>query len=182
MGLRMDLIPKKGIKIDEKHDILIGMSKETILNTLGKPELIKQTNYIYPDKATEISERFYYENIWLVVELKNNQVVFLETSRYETFYFKNTISLAKENFKTTLRELEKIGYVSVVDEDDTYIFNDLNFFMYINNEELESLGIFSDGYFEKITEKIKERFIKYDVKFKMEKGIDKYIYTLKESK
>ena len=179
MGLRMDLIPKKGIRIESQHDILLNMSKESVLKMLGEPQDISRSQFFYPGNIVENRERFYYTNIWIAIDFLNDKIESFETGKNEEFYF-NNINLSKEDFKTTIAELKQLEYTAIVN-DDTYKFDSLNFFIYAPNngdsgEELESLGIYTDGCFEKMNRETEE----YDTTSKTENGIWKVFHTLKK--
>lgn len=180
MEKRMDFIPKKGFKIANKYQIFFGMLKKDVIQILGEPKKINTSQLIYPNNIIKYRERFYYDEIWLAIDFLDDKVESFETGKDENIIF-NGINLSKNDFKKTINELQSMGYHFIKD-DDIYKFNDLNFFIYAprygddeETREVESVGVYVDGYFEKMKKEIED----FNITSKIENGVNKVILTRK---
>jgi hypothetical protein len=170
----IEFLPKLGVKLDSEISILMGMNISEVKTLLGKADHEKYYYNIFPYKKYE-ERKIYYSKYLLVLTFNNDILEFIEFSPKVIINFKR-INLSNMDYKETIKKVESMGYKCNFRKDnDSYEFDDVNLCIYTPSDELETIAIYRDNYFNDMY----KIFDNFDIETKKENGIEKTYYTPK---
>jgi hypothetical protein len=167
----IEFLPREGIRLLDLNKVIKINTNEKELNNLPNKTWSSNTIFKFTDRTEIISSKYIYKNPMLIIGTSNKIIDLIEIPIGQDFYF-NDIDLSKEDWKKTLKELEKLGYKPDRYRSFNYEFDSLNLCLRVVNDELEVVDVYTLNYFNDI----EDRLSNYNSSLKIEN--ENYVYYL----
>jgi hypothetical protein len=165
----IEFLPKLGVKLNDDIKITIGMEFNEVNILLGEVDFERSLIRSFPDRE-EKKKRILYKKYQLFFDFKDNILETIEFSPDINVYFKD-INLSNIEYKGTINSITAMGYEYNFRE-EAYEFNDINLCIYAPREELESISIYRENYFDDMYRILND----FTIEIRKENGIEKRVY------